>query len=241
LVFGKRIFSCAVVIFVGSLAFNESTSPETPPPDQNTIIRQIDAAVLARVNSISGYTVTEHYAVFRGDDESHSVADMTVKTTYRKDSGKSYDIISEGGSSVIRRLGLDPILQSEMEINLPDHVAQSWIVSANYDMMLRSGIQKLDGRDCYVVAISPKRKAPNLIVGSIWVDAKDFTIVRLEGIASKAPSVFAGATHMMRQYTNVGGFSMATHARAESSTFVYGKTIVTIDYSGYNIQLNPGS
>ena len=29
---------------------------------------------------------------------------------------------------------------------------------------------------------------------------------------------------------------MATHARAESSTFLYGKTVVTIDYMGYQIQ-----
>jgi hypothetical protein len=80
-----------------------------------------------------------------------------------------------------------------------------------------------------------------LIVGTIWVDAKDYTIVRLEGISSKAPSVFAGITHVMRQYANVSGFSMATHARAESTTFLYGKTVVTIDYSDYDIQLRPNS
>jgi hypothetical protein len=73
-------------------------------------------------------------------------------------------------------------------------------------------------------------------VGSIWVDAQDYTIVRLEGVASKAPSVFAGATHMTRQYANIYGFSMATHARAESSTFLYGRIVVTIDYTNYSIQ-----
>ena len=75
------------------------------------------------------------------------------------------------------------------------------------------------GATALSLASIPRRKAPNLIVGSIWVDAKDFTIVRLEGVASKAPSIFAGATHMMRQYANIDGFSMATHARAESSYF----------------------
>jgi hypothetical protein len=43
----------------------------------------------------------------------------------------------------------------------------------------------------------------------------------------------------MRQYAYVDGFSMATHARAESTTFLYGKTVVTIDYSGYNLELKP--
>ncbi|MFZ0743743.1 MAG: hypothetical protein WAM85_05020 [Terracidiphilus sp.] len=205
--------------------------------DQASVIRGIDAAVRARVNSIAGYAVTEHYAVYRGEDETHSVADMTVKTVYRKETGKSYKIISQGGSAMIRSLGLDPILQREKEINLPGNVEHSWITSANYEMTLKPGsIQLLDGRNCLVLAINPKRKAPNLIIGTIWVDAKDYTIVRLEGIASKAPSVFAGATHMMRQYANIDGFAMATHARAESSTFLYGRTVVKIDYSGYSIQ-----
>jgi hypothetical protein len=209
--------------------------------DQASVIRQIDAAVFSRVNRIAGYTVTEHYAVYKGQDETHSVADMTVKTTYRKETGKSYEVLSSSGSALVRRLGLDSILENERTINLPANVPQSWITSANYEMTLKPGTQVIDGRECLAVAINPKRKAPNLIVGTLWVDAKDYTIVRLEGLASKAPSVFAGVTHMMRQYALVQGFSMATHAHAESSTFLYGRTVVAIDYSGYEIEVRPGS
>ncbi len=205
--------------------------------DQASVILGIDNAVLFRVSRVAGYTVTERYAVFRGDDETHSVAAMTVRTTYRKETGKSYDIISQSGSAIIRKLGLDPILEREKEINLPGNVQHAWITSANYEMTLKPGIQRIDGRDCFELGIDPRHKAPNLVVGNIWVDTRDYTIVRLEGVASKAPSVFAGTTHMMRQYANVDGFSMATHARAESSTFLYGRTVVTIDYTNYNLQL----
>ncbi len=208
--------------------------------DQAAVIRSVDAAVLARVNRIAGYTVTEHYAVYRGQDETHSVADMTVKTTYRRETGKSYEVVSQGGSAIIRRLGLDPILDSERDINRPENVEFSWITSENYEMTLKPGTEMQDGRECLVLSINPRRKAPNLIVGTLWVDAKDYTIVRLEGVASKAPSIFAGATHMMRQYAMVDGFSMATHARAESTTFLYGKTVVKIDYSNYDIEVRPG-
>jgi hypothetical protein len=225
------------VFFMAALVTARRASPELDP---GAVARAIDAAVFSRVNSIAGYTVTEHYAVFRGKDETHSVADRTVKTTYRRETGKSYEIVSEGGSALVRRMGLDPILEREKEINLPANVEQSWITSANYAMSLKPGTQQLDGRDCLVLAIIPKRKAPNLIVGNLWVDAKDYTIVRLEGTASKAPSVFAGETHMLRQYASIDGFAMATHARAESSTFLYGRTVVKIDYSDYNIERRPG-
>lgn len=229
-------------VFISSLALLGTVPAADQQADQATVIQGIDNAVLARVNSIAGYTVTENYAVFRGNDQTHSVAGMTVKTTYRKESGKSYAILSESGSAMIRRLGLDPILEREKEINLPGNVQRAWITSTNYEMTLKpGGIQRLDGRDCYVLSINPRQKAPNLIIGTIWVEAKDYTIVRLEGVASKAPSVFAGTTHMTRQYANVDGFSMATHARAESSTFLYGLTVVTIDYTNYNLRLSQPS
>ncbi len=225
--------------FIVAVASLGTVSAAAQQLNQASVIQAIDNAVLARVNRIAGYTDFEHYAVYRGNDETHSVAAMTVKTTYRKETGKSYDIVSQSGSAIIRKLGLDPILEREKEINLPGNVQRAWITSGNYEMTLKpGGIQRLDGRDCLVLAINPRHKAANLIMGTIWVDAKDFTIVRLEGVASKAPSVFAGTTHMMRQYADINGFSMATHARAESSTFLYGRTVVTIDYSNYNIHSN---
>ena len=215
--------------------------PATPEPDPAAVIRHIDAAVLMRVNRIAGYTVTEHYAVFRGKDETHPVAEMTVKTTYRRQTGKSYQVLSAGGSALVRRLGLVPLLEDEQKINLPGNVEHAWIDSANYEMKLKPGTQILNGHVCLELAIHPKRKAPNLVEGSLWVDAKDYTIARLEGVASKAPSVFAGVTHMMREYDDVDGLAMATHARAESNTFLYGRTVVTIDYTGYHIDVTPGN
>lgn len=228
----------AAVVF---LSVTAATVAAPQSANQASVIRGIDAAVHYRVDRIAGYTVTERYAVYRGNDQSNPVAAMTVKTTYRRDSGKSYAVLSQSGSSIIRKFGLDPILEREKEINEPGNVQHAWITSANYDMTLKPGMRTLDGRSCYVLSINPKEKAPNLIVGSIWVDAKDYTIVRLEGIASKSPSIFAGTTHMMRQYADLQGFSMATHARAESSTFLYGKTVVTIDYTGYHIDLRQGA
>jgi len=39
--------------------------------DEAATIRAVDAAVMARFDAISSYTVTEHYAVFRNKDEIH--------------------------------------------------------------------------------------------------------------------------------------------------------------------------
>lgn len=208
--------------------------------DSSSVVRGIDAAVHARIESIAGYTVTEHYAVYRGNDETHPVAEMTVKTTYRKETGKSYAILSQSGSEIIRKLVLGAILDNERTLNQPGNVEASWFTSANYEMKLKSGgVQRLDGRDCLVLDISPRRKAPNLIQGTIWVDAKDDSIVQIEGTASRSPSVFAGPPKMVRMYTNISGFAMSAHARAESDSFLFGRTILTIEYRDYQIELRP--
>ncbi|MGA2085091.1 MAG: hypothetical protein ABSG60_06190 [Terracidiphilus sp.] len=208
--------------------------------DSASIVQHIDAVIQARFENVLGFTVTEHYAVYRNNDETHPVAEMTVKTVYNKDAGKSYTILSQTGSQVIQSLVLKPLLDNEKRINQPGVREASWFTSANYEMKLKpGGTQRLDGRDCLAVAITPRRKASNLIEGTMWVDAGDFSTVQIQGTASKSPSVFTGPTQMTRQYAIVAGFAQATHASAVSNSFLFGKTVVTIDYRDYQVQLRP--
>jgi hypothetical protein len=209
-------------------------------PDPAAIIQHIDAANHARYDNVLGFTVTEHYSVFRGKDQTHPAAEMTVKTTYRKGVGKSYTILSQSGSQAIHKFGLLPLLDHEKRINDPDNVEKSWLTSANFQMNLKPGVtQTIDGRNCIALAITPRHKAPNMIEGTLWVDAGDHSTVKVEGVASRSPSVFAGTTRMARRYVNISGYAMATHARAESNSFLFGRTVVIINYSDYQVQLRP--
>jgi hypothetical protein len=209
-------------------------------PDNASVVRGVDAAVMARVDGITGYTVTEHYAVYRNKDEEQPVAEMTVKTTYRKETGKSYAIVSQSGSEIIRKLVLGAILDNEQRINQPGIREGSWFTSANYEMKLKpGGTERVDGRECFVLNVLPLRKTPFLIEGTLWVDAHNYLIVQVQGTASKSSSLFTGRTQVFRQYTTVNRFAMATHARAVSDSFLFGQTIVKIDYQGYEIQLSP--
>jgi hypothetical protein len=236
----RRLSQARLLPSILSLTLLATASLPSQQPDEASIIRHIDAAAHARYDNVLGFSLTESYAVYRGKDETHPVAEMKVKTTYKKGSGKSYVILSQTGSELIQRIGLHPLLDNEKNINVPGNVEKSWFTSANFTMKLKPGItQKIDGRDCVAVAVVPKIKASNMIDGTLWVDARDNSIVEIEGIASKSPSVFAGATHMMRRYTNISGYAMATHARAETSGALFGRTVVTIDYSDYQLLFAP--
>ncbi len=206
--------------------------------DAASVIQGIDAKVQERVNNVLGFTDIEHYVVYRGNDETHPAAEMTARDSYKKGEGKTYTILSQSGSGIVQRYGLHPLLENETDINEPGKVGESWFTSANYEMRLEpGGIQTVNGCACFALAITPKQKAPNMIEGTLWVDAKDYSIVKVQGVASKSPSVFAGTTHMAREYVNVDGYPMATHARAESDSFLFGRTVVIIDYSDYHLQV----
>ena len=236
----RQLGTAQTVAAVSFLFWLGAASIAAQHPDPALVIGQVDAAVKARIDHVESYTVTEHYALYRGKDETHPAAEMTVQTVYRRGSGKSYTILSESGSEFIRNHVLRTLLDNEKNLNLPGIVEHSWFISANYEMQLKSGdIQLLDGRECLVLAIKPRRKATNMIVGTLWVDAKDGSIVQIVGTATQSPSIFTGPAQVMRQYASVNGFAMATQARAVSDSFLLGRTTVTIDYRDYQIQQRP--
>jgi hypothetical protein len=231
----RRLFvfcACAGLATVAARAQSAGTA----------VYRDIDAAVQHRVKHVAAFTDVERYDVYRGHDETNPVAEVTVKATYRRGVGRSYQILSQSGSDFVRRFGLIPLLKNENQLSQPGNMEHAWFTSENYEMKLKSdNVEPLDGRLCYELAITPKHKAPNAIEGTLWVDAKDFSIVKVEGVASRRPSFLAGTTRMMREYTDVNGFPMATHARAVANGHLIGRTVVTVEYSDYHLVVNPVS
>lgn len=225
------------VLIIGLFAVLASSLTRAQQPNAAEIIRDLDIANQSRFENVLGFTDIEHYAVYRGNDQLHPAAEMTVRTTYKKGTGKTYKVLAQSGSSLIQKLGLQPLLDNEKAINDPAKVSQSWFTSENYRMQLKPGVtQIIDGRTCLAIAITPRHKAPNMIEGTLWIAAGDHIQVEVEGVASKSPTVFAGTTRMMRRYANMSGYAMATHARAESSGF-FGHTVVTIEYTDYHFQI----
>jgi hypothetical protein len=235
---GLHIAAAALLAFVLPVGLVDAQQSGAQQPGGAPMIAAIDAIAQSRYQNVLSYSDVEVYKVFRGSDETHPAATLTARMDYRKGKGKTYTVLSQDGSDAIVRLGLKPLLENEQQINLPGNVEHSWFTTANYAMRFEPGVTRvIDGRTCDAIAVSPRRKAPHMVEGVLWVDSRDNSVAEIEGIASKRPSIFAGTTHMMRQYANKSGYAMATHARAESDSLLFGHTVVTIDYRDYSIQL----
>jgi hypothetical protein len=229
----------AVLVALAASLQAPSQTPEVPiRPSDAEIIQRIDAAVYQRFNAVAGYTVREQYNLYR-DSSTTPAAQETILTTYNRATGKEYTPIAQSGSALLRSAVLDHILAGEKEVNLPANREGALITSRNYDFSPQPGIVQRNGRDCIVVELHPRRKSTHLFTGRAFVDAADFTVVRLEGSPSQSPSFFAGETTVAREYAKIGGFSMATHAEARSHSALFGNTLITIDYTNYQIDRDP--
>ena len=140
----------------------------------------------------------------------------------------------------MRKQVLDTVLDHEKQMSQPVNRVTAVITSANYDMNVK-GTDMVDGHDCIIVSLKPRHTSPYLFNGEMSVDAQDGSIVRFNGIASKSASVFAGPAQVSRQYTKLEGFPMAVHAQAISNSWILGKTIIKIDYTGYEIHTQFGN
>ena len=235
-------FARYTLVFFVFLILNSGHGFAQQPLDVTTSIRGVDASVKNRIDHLAAYTVTEHYVLFRGKDETHPAAEMLVKTTYRKQTGKSYDIVSQSGSSIWRSEVLGTLLDNEKRMSQPGNVETALINSSNYEMTLDPDArERLNDRDCLVLDITPRRTSQYLFNGKLWVDPQDYSIVQLKGTASKSAFFLASAAQVIRQYGEMSGLPMATHAQAISGSSLLGQTVVKIDYTNYQLDLEAGN
>lgn len=197
---------------------------------QQDLIRRIDAVELAREARLTGYTVTEYYTI-RNSHFSRP-AEVTVETTYTRGQGKIYKVLSRSGPSFLANGVVDRLLREESEMSRGRVREQAIITSANYEMKL-VGQEKVDGVTCDVIELTPKRKSPYLLKGRIWVDAADAMAVKMEGRPPASASFFEGRPQVVREYKKIDGFAFAERIHAGSSSFLFGKSSVDIEYRDY--------
>jgi hypothetical protein len=214
----------------------QTQPPTLPSPAE--IIQRIDRAVQVRTQAVAAYTVQELYTLYRNSDASPTVQ-VTVKTTYNRETGKDYTVVSQTGSSFYRNTVIDRILANEKEMAKASNRDSVVLTSANYIFTPQPGIVTQNGRPCVIVDLKARRKTSFLFNGRGWFDAADFTLVHIEGSPAASPSFFAGQTSGFRDYTKVDGFSMAQRADVRAHSFLFGDTHLQIEYSNYQIQLDP--
>ena len=188
-----------------------------------------------RDNNLLEYSVVRKYVL----ENSHlkEPAIMTVRLTFRKGQGKSFEIIDLQNAEGMSRRVLQKIVDSEAETSRKEctqHRDDLEVTNANYRFHV-VGSEVHDGRRCYIVTLIPKCKSKYLVQGKAWVDAEDFAIIRIEGRPAANLSFWVGKPYIVQEFQKVGQFWMASRNRSQSQSMILGSSVLTIEYTGYQV------
>ena len=184
------------------------------------------AAALTQISSQRVYHM--HYHGFAGDYE----AEMVVEVTYRPPNAKQFRVISQSGSGFVINHIFNRLMQSEQEYGSDPQAAA--LNTENYKFTAAGYDSTPDGGE-YVLNLSPKKKNRFLYRGKIWVDAKDFAVVRIDAEPSQNPSIWIKKTRIEHQYKKLDGLWLPAWDHSESEMRLGGEATLSIEYKDYQI------
>jgi hypothetical protein len=186
------------------------------------------AAALDQFNGTRVYRM--QYRGFPSDRD----AEMVVKMTYRAPSTKEFTVVSQSGSKFVIDHVFKKLLEGELEAANEENRRNTALSTDNYDFT-SAGYETTPEGAQYVLNLLPRTKNKFLYRGKIWVDAKDFAVVRIEGEPAKNPSFWIKKTEVKHRYVKVNDFWLPAENRTESVIRLGGKATLSIEYKDYNI------
>ena len=227
--FQRASFTLAIVLSAMTIA-SAQTSDSLPSAD--AVIGKMTQLDAQRQSDLRGYTALRRYVAV--NKKRH--AEMLVRVTCDSRGAKQFNILSEEGSGSIRKHVFHKLLSEETEASRHGTRNSSRLTPSNYDFQIL-GRESLETGPTYMLAVSPKTANKYLIDGRIWVDANDYSIVRIEGQPARNPSFWVRSVHFVHTYQKVGQFWFASSTHTRSEIRIFGDSELTIENSDYT--LNP--
>jgi hypothetical protein len=213
-----------------------SWAAEGAIPDQARVVESMMHAIAARFDRVENYTRLQHYSA--SDDRFGLKAEMVARIHYDHSSGKTFEIVSRGGSPLIQSRVFDALLQEEMETSKLLAQEGSLLTSHNYSFRL-IGRDANAGRPCYLLELNPLRKDKHLIRGRAWINVEDFGVVHIEGSPADSLSFWIGKPVIIQDFERLSGFWFASTRHSVMDGLLIGRSELTVEYRDYQIRLKP--
>ena len=168
-------------------------------------------------------------------------AEMNVKVSYHAPGAKAFTVLTESGSKLILTHVFRKLLESEQESSGDaKNRADVALTSDNYRFALR-GCEVDGGRDLYVMDVQPLRETKFLYRGTIWIDAQDFAVTRIDAEPARNPSFWTKRSHIHHRYQKIGEFYLPSLNETVTDVRLGGTAVLTIRYLDYRLNQTTGS
>jgi hypothetical protein len=209
---------------------------ETATPRVDDVVSAMLRKDADRRTAFEGYSGVRTYVL--ENDAYHKRAEMTVRIACHSDGTKEFEVLSSTGWGGARKHVFSKLLEAEAAASKPGSGDESRVTPENYSFRTL-GIEEIDGRSAYVIEVTPKLPKKYLIHGTIWVDATDYAIVRMQGSPAKSPSFFIKNVQFTHTYHKSGPLWLPASDVSLSDARIFGPTQLTILYQDY--QLGPAA
>jgi outer membrane lipoprotein-sorting protein len=211
-----------------------SYSGQKPPLSAEQVAQNLQEKDEERAAALHQFSSRRVYRMqYRGFAGSYE-AQMVVDVTYRAPNVKQFKVVSQSGSTFVIDHVFKRLMQSEQEFINDDNRQQTALNAQNYNFTFADYEVTGSGAE-YVLNISPRKKNRFLYRGKIWVDAKDFAVVRIEAEPAQNPSIWIKKTEIDHSYEKVGDFWLPAQDHTDSQIRLGGEAMLSIDYQNYAI------
>lgn len=143
----------------------------------------------------------------------------------------TYDALKFEGDGTVKNQVLVRYLTAEAE-SYDSPNPKLAVNKENYKFKSK-GLQLKDGRQVYVLELSPRRKQVGLFKGEVWLDPDSMLPVRESGRFVKSPSVFIKKLEFVRSYEIRDGLAVPVNLKSFADTRIVGRTELSIDYENF--------
>jgi len=150
---------------------------------------------------------------------------LEATTEFDLERGFTYQVVGEGGSSMVRGRVLRKALETEAE-SLAVGAKDAALVEENYVITdageTEEGLVRL--------RLEPKRKDRLLLDGFVVVTPGDAALVRIEGRLAKNPSFWTTRVEIVRRYQHVLGFNVPVDVESHAQVRIFGASSFRMKY-----------
>ncbi len=231
------IFLCASVLVAAAANPDLVTAPCGPTLNLTApqVSQRLAAMNAQRAQHLNSFVGERNYSLDYTGFPFPSRAEMTVDASYLAPGTKQFTVTAESGSKLILTRVLHRLLDSERESSADQsNRAAVALTSDNYRFALR-GCDTAAGRDLYVMNVEPLRETKFLYRGTIWIDALDFAVVRIEAEPAKNPSFWIRNSQIHHQYQKIGEFYLPFSNETITEVRLGGRSVLKIRYENYKI------
>jgi len=229
-----RTLLVSAIIMACAISARAASQPDATVTDQSAataaVVQRLVERNKDRADRLPECTSKRHYHLEFHDFGRNMSADLDVDVTDHGSASRTFHVTSESGSHVLVNHVLKKLIESEQDA--AHNKDQTGLTPLNYKFTLE-GRANEDGRELFILQVEPKVNRRLLYRGKIWVDAKDYAVVRIEAQPAENPSFWIRSTQIHHVYAKVGDFWLPERNVSESKIRFGGTAKLTIDYNSY--------